>query len=217
MVHQSFDDEVFKFLKIDPLIVFGKLRHIFANIKRKTAILYDAYDPHNRTSQSERIFGPGWNFSHRKKGKQRIEFIAHRNDGREIGRRERALFSGRQILLFERETKRFRLSGGFGVVVSHQSLQFGKFVDHIGQQIGFGKHNASLKQRFRFRKPVFLMKHRGDLRLSETLVPDTSEPLHEGDLFEPFVVESAFKIVFVKKECVAESGAQYFFVSGNNL
>ena len=106
-------------------------------------------------------------------------------------------------------------------------MQFGKFVDHFAQQIGFGQHRRPLGQGFELSLAsarllfqslgIALCQSHGDLTLAHAFVKHRPQSVHKDDLFESFGIETAFEIVFVKEHRVGQTGLEHPLVTGDDL
>ena len=217
----------FELVRIERSVSLFEQIDRFVDIERQIVGDDDPYDAVDRASQRKGVFAPRRDFTDTKKPHQRIEFDTHGYDTRKDGTGQRRPFAERHILLFDRRIDQRILSERFGVVVAHQALQFGKFVDHFGHQIGFRQRHGTIEQAFdlrrRFARFVDQTLHikggesGGDHTLSFDLVRQRPQSVDKLHFLQALGRQSAFEVVTVEKERIFQTRTQHAFVTRDHF
>ena len=164
-------------------------------------------------AQAERILFAGGDEADSPNGDQRIELVGERHALRDRPLRQRVAGEARPVVLLDRRRDVRRLAVVLGVVTAHEALQFGKFADHVRDEVGLRELRGALRRR------AIGTKHRRDRARNR------NDPLHAlvlraelvviNDGLEPVdAIGQPDLAVLVEEEAgVGQARAQHAFVA----
>ena len=112
----------------------------------------DAQRTDGGAAQAERILGAAGFLADGEDAGQRVELVGQRHGDAGAGGRQRAAGAARHVVLVDGGGDFGGLAIGRGVVAPHDSLQFGEFADHRGQQVALGQLGGARRPASRRRR-----------------------------------------------------------------
>src|SRR5690606_14180551 len=137
----------FRFRGGCPLRVDGPVDQV-AQIDVDLFLNQNTQHAQRRTTQGERVFGTGRNLADAEQPHQAVETVGQGDQGTGGGGRQCVTGEGRHVLLHHGGGNVGWFAIVLGVVFTGQTLHFGEFADHIGNQIVFAQVGGALHHHF---------------------------------------------------------------------